>query len=247
MQNKIYYFACLSGGKDSSAMVDLLLKNGYPIDYIIFNDTLAEFPAMYEYLAKFNAHLKASYGREITILKPAVSLEDIIFARAKKGKSEGKIKGAFLPQLGFCDWRLRAKIHPLEKFCRDRNIKKSEIRHYIGITTDEPRRANRKDKTKIYPLLDDFKMSEKDCLEYLKSQNLHNPLYDDFSRTGCAFCPAQNKAAKRILFEKYPQIWAQIKEYERKLAELETKGEAVYNKFWFRNKSISEYEKEFSV
>ncbi|MDA3061640.1 MULTISPECIES: phosphoadenosine phosphosulfate reductase domain-containing protein [unclassified Campylobacter] len=67
---KIYYFACLSGGKDSSAMVDLLLKNGYPIDYIIFNDTLAEFSAMYEYLAKFNAHLKANYGREITISRP---------------------------------------------------------------------------------------------------------------------------------------------------------------------------------
>ncbi|MDA3049294.1 hypothetical protein OFO03_05165 [Campylobacter sp. JMF_02 ED1] len=53
--------------------------------------------------------------------------------------------------------------------------------------------------------------------------------------------------ARIFLFEKYPQIWAQIKEYERKLAELETKGEAVYNKFWFKDKSISEYEKEFLV
>ncbi|WP_026803606.1 phosphoadenosine phosphosulfate reductase domain-containing protein [Aliarcobacter lanthieri] len=46
------YIATISGGKDSVAMTDLLLKNGYPVDYILFYDTFLEFPIMYKYLEK---------------------------------------------------------------------------------------------------------------------------------------------------------------------------------------------------
>ncbi len=46
MSKKIY-IAKLSGGKDSTAMVDLLLRNKYQLDYILFCDTLAEFDEMY--------------------------------------------------------------------------------------------------------------------------------------------------------------------------------------------------------
>ena len=35
MSKKIY-IAKLSGGKDSTAMVDLLLRNNYPLDYILW-------------------------------------------------------------------------------------------------------------------------------------------------------------------------------------------------------------------
>ena len=38
------YIATISFGKDSTVMCDLLLKNGYPVDYIVFTDTLLEFP-----------------------------------------------------------------------------------------------------------------------------------------------------------------------------------------------------------
>ena len=51
MQDLIY-IAKLSGGKDSTAMCDLLLKNNYPLDFILFCDTLAEFDEMYVYLNK---------------------------------------------------------------------------------------------------------------------------------------------------------------------------------------------------
>lgn len=36
------YIATLSGGKDSTAMVDMLLRNQKPLDYIVFKDTLHE-------------------------------------------------------------------------------------------------------------------------------------------------------------------------------------------------------------
>ena len=69
MSKKIY-IAKLSGGKDSTAMVDLLLRNNYPLDYILFCDTLAEFGAMYEYLDKLDAYFKKAYGKSITRTKP---------------------------------------------------------------------------------------------------------------------------------------------------------------------------------
>ena len=42
----------LSGGKDSTAMLLMMLEKGMPVDEIIFCDTGMEFPAMYEHLQR---------------------------------------------------------------------------------------------------------------------------------------------------------------------------------------------------
>ena len=156
--NKIY-IAKISGGKDSTAMVDLLLKNGYPMDYIVFNDTLAEFDEMYAYIDKLDEYFILRYKKSITRLKPKVAIDDILFKTITKGENVGKVKGAFLPQMGFCDWRLYSKMHPQEDFVKSLGFKKSQVMTYLGITTDETHRCNRNDKTLLYPLVDDFKMS----------------------------------------------------------------------------------------
>lgn len=59
------YIATISFGKDSTVMCDLLLKNGYPVDYIVFKDTLMEFPFMYEYKEKVCAYFRERYGKEV--------------------------------------------------------------------------------------------------------------------------------------------------------------------------------------
>ena len=56
------YIAMLSGGRDSTAMVDILLRDNEPLDYIIFSDTTLEFPEMYEYLKKFDKYIQEKYG-----------------------------------------------------------------------------------------------------------------------------------------------------------------------------------------
>ena len=245
-ENGIVYTASLSGGKDSTAMVDLLLKNGYPLDYILFYDTLAEFEEMYEYIDKLDAYFNRRYKIGITRLKPVVTIDEILFQKVgEKSKNAGKIKGAFLPQVGFCDWRLRAKMHPRDKWIKERGFKQSQVKSYVGITIDESHRCNRKDPNLIYPLVDIFKMSENDCKQYLINEDMENPLYRHFSRTGCGFCPAQSKRARYQIYKHYPKVWAQIKEYERRFLELEAGGESVYNKFWFNDISVNDLEKEF--
>lgn len=50
-----YHAVSLSGGKDSTAMLLLMIERGMPIDAVISADTGMEFPEMYEHLAKVDA------------------------------------------------------------------------------------------------------------------------------------------------------------------------------------------------
>lgn len=55
-----------SGGKDSTAMLLLLLERGVTVDEIIFCDTGMEFPELYRHIEKVKEYI----DRPITVLKP---------------------------------------------------------------------------------------------------------------------------------------------------------------------------------
>ncbi len=247
MSDKKIYIAKLSGGKDSTAMVDLLLRNKYPLDYILFCDTLAEFSQMYEYLDKLDAYFKKAYNKSITRTKPKKSIADALFSKVTKGEHKGFIKGAFLPQMGYCDWRLYSKLHTEDDFIKSLGVSKKDVITYLGITIDEVKRADLENSQLKYPLITDFKMTENDCKEYLKERELENPLYRHFTRTGCAFCPAQSMNAKFNLWKHYPKEWERLKTYEKALIEKEKNGEQVYNKYWFNKWSCDELEAKFKA
>ena len=61
------YIATISGGKDSTVMCDLLLKNGYQVDYIVFNNTLIEHKEMYQYINKLEKYFKAVSYTHLTL------------------------------------------------------------------------------------------------------------------------------------------------------------------------------------
>lgn len=46
-----------SGGKDSTAMLLMMLEKDMPIDEIIFCDTGKEFPQMYEHIEKIQKYI----------------------------------------------------------------------------------------------------------------------------------------------------------------------------------------------
>ena len=90
-EDGVIYIATISGGKDSVTMCDLLLKNGYPVDYIIFIDTLQEHNEMYKYINKVNVYFKLRYGKKITVLKPKTTFEDWCFGEVTRGDKKGVI------------------------------------------------------------------------------------------------------------------------------------------------------------
>ena len=225
------YIATISGGKDSVTMCDLLLKNGYPVDYIVFNDTLNEFDEMYQYLDKVEDYFKNRYGKEITRTTPTWTYDEYILGKRTRGKREGVTRGLPTAGDGFCRWRSNSKIEAFDKWVKNGKI--NDYKLYIGITLDETHRANREDKHFLYPLIDNFKMREADCQEYLINQDMENPLYRHFSRTGCANCHFQSDKDFFNIWKHYPKTWKHFVDYEEKVRQLDDVGEE--GRYWFTN------------
>ena len=64
-----YHVVSLSGGKDSTAMLLLMIELGYPIDAVLFADTGMEFPEMYNHLQAVDNYLYKERGIHITVLR----------------------------------------------------------------------------------------------------------------------------------------------------------------------------------
>jgi len=240
------YIATISFGKDSTVMCDLLLKNGYPVDFILFNDTLMEFPMMYEYQKKVEIYFKERYNKEIITTKPTKTFEETIFGIIKtKGAERIRwIRGIPNPMLGFCEWRRDSKVYPQDRIIKEL-IGKEEYKTYIGFTKNEASRKMKGDNF-LYPLVDDFKMTERNCQEYLINQEMENPLYKYFSRTGCGICPAQSDKAWYEVYKHFPETWKHMKLVEKRFDFYKERGYKVVNAFWFVNdKRTEDMEKKF--
>jgi len=194
-----------SGGKDSTAMLLRLLELGEPIDEIIFADSGFEFPELYDYIKRIEKYI----GRSITILQPQEGLFEKWFAgEITRGKYKGKIRG--LPMLvNPCWWTRESKLLPLQKAHKDANIV------YVGIAYDERERMSKVDGKLRYPLVD-WKWTEQDCIDYLNKKGLFNPLYVNFGRLGCFWCPKQGEGSLFVVWKLYPGLWNEMKMMEKK-------------------------------
>ena len=74
----------LSGGKDSSAMLLLMLERDMPIDAVITADTGMEFPEMYEHLGRLDEHLFHERGIHMTVLRHPKGFEWLMFEEPKQ-------------------------------------------------------------------------------------------------------------------------------------------------------------------
>lgn len=209
MQHIVNY----SGGKDSTAMLLRMIEENMQIDEIVFceimatNNIGAEYPEMYAYLDKVDAYLMKNIGKKITRIKSNISFEEQFYTVKQRGKHKGEIYG-FPWNLGaWCNSKLKVKA--LDKYFKS----KGEYISYIGIAYDEPKRVTRLSKNEKAPLYD-WRMTEADCLEYIKKKNLYNPLYDKFKRLGCWFCVKQDLDSLRILRKDYPILWKMLLDWQ---------------------------------
>lgn len=213
------YIATISGGKDSVTMCDLLLKNGYPVDYIIFNDTTNEFEEMYLYIEKLKDYFKKRYKKEIITTKPIRNFKDSILRKVTRSKTfsrNGQYVGIPVANgEAMCHLRKTLKIDPTEKWIR-KNIK-GNYKKYIGYTIDEKSRATNTKGNEIYPLIDFFNMSEVDCKQYLINQEMENYLYKHFTRTGCKHCPYKSEADWWKIYHYFRKDFNEAKEIEKEL------------------------------
>ena len=87
MNTDVLHVVSLSGGKDSTAMLLLMLERGFPVDAVLNADTGMEFPEMYEHLKRVDEHLFRERGLHITTLKSPKSFEYLMFDEPKQKPS----------------------------------------------------------------------------------------------------------------------------------------------------------------
>lgn len=205
------YVVSFSGGKDSTAMLLRLLEEGRPVDDIVFCDTTAEFPQMYEHIAQVEKYI----GRKITILRPEHDFEYMMLEyEKKKGKSKGQ-KG-----YGWPNRRARwcTSYFKREQINRYLGKIKNDVAQYIGVAADEIIRThNNKDgRTLIYPLVE-WGMTERDCLQYCYDRGFTwGGLYEKFNRLSCYLCPMKSLNELRIIRRDFPELWKHMMELDER-------------------------------
>jgi 3'-phosphoadenosine 5'-phosphosulfate sulfotransferase (PAPS reductase)/FAD synthetase len=235
------HLAMLSGGRDSTAMTLMILEQGLPLDYIVFCDTGIEHDAMYEYIDKLDSFFKRKYGIKITRLKPKHTFDEYIREPRAKGEYVGKTRGtpAFLDM---CFWRRESKQYPYERWLKSLSIKLEDTVQYVGFVYGEQSRVEAMPKYCEAPLYESG-LKEIDVQRYLEENEMENPLYRDFNRTGCAICPKQGIKDKYVLWSKYPKIWEYMSKTEQELNADENKT-GVYPR-WHIDLFIEDMEKQF--
>ena len=87
MKTNTFHAVSLSGGKDSTAMLLLMIERDMPIDMVLTADTGMEFPEMYEHLDRLDDYLYRERGIHLTMLRHPKGFEWMMFEEPKKRAS----------------------------------------------------------------------------------------------------------------------------------------------------------------
>lgn len=233
MEQKPYYIASCSCGKDSLAMVYKLIAQNKPLDEIVFYDTGMEFLAIYRNWEVLKLYAKACRIK-CTTLKPECEFLYDMLKREVKNRDGSGVHYGYSWCGGVCRWGTTAKLKALDKYCEERGAT-----CYVGIAADEQQRLQKERKPyKLFPL-NEWGMTESDCLDYCRACNIgwrENgvELYDILDRVSCWCCGNKN------LWELY-NIWRYLPEYWERLKGLQSQIERPFKKAY----SIFDLEKKF--
>ena len=193
-----------SGGKDSTAMLLMMLEKGMQVDRIICVDTTKEFSAMYRHIQKVQSMLSI----EIEIIKI-----DFDYWFSEHIKTKGRIGeiGYGWPNI-FNRWCTALKRDAAKK------LKNKDDIDFHGIAYDEKERTIKNKGKEIirYPLVE-WHITEKQALEYCYSKGFDwEGLYTKFHRVSCWCCPLSRIGELRVLYNDFPELWAELIEMDKK-------------------------------
>lgn len=217
----------LSGGKDSTAMLLMMLERDMRVDKIICADTGMEFPGMEEHLRKVERYT----GRSITYIRHPDGFEHMMFDHVmKKGERKGEAGyGWARPKARWCTSKLKEDL--IAKYLRSLSAG-AQLVQYIGIAADEPHRV----KDLRYPLVE-WGVTEKEALEYCYAHGFDwGGLYELFDRVSCWCCPLKNLSELRNLRKFFPDLWERLLDMDAR----------SYNSFKI-NSTVAQLEKRFAA
>ena len=222
------YIASISFGKDSLAMLLLLIKNKYNIDEVIFYDTGMEFQAIYDTRDKVRKLLE-KLGIKYTELKPEIPFIDKML-NIEVHKRDGSIQFGYGLCGGRCRWGTTEKNKTIEKYLKEQYGQ--DYKEFIGIACDETVRIEKeRNEHKLLPLLD-WKMTEQDCLEYCYNSGFYWKengvrLYDVLDRVSCWCCGNKNKKELENMRVYLPEYYLKYIDILKKIKKNNKKGIVV--------------------
>jgi len=182
----------LSGGKDSTAMLLIMIEKKIKVGHIVFFDTGWEYPGMIEHIDRLENYI----GREIIRLKYKISFDESI---KKWGFPSFKRR-----------WCTDRKVKTINKYCK----KYKPFIQWIGFSYDECKRI-KKTIGYCYPLID-WKITEEDALKYCYDKGFDwGGLYEHFRRVSCWCCPLQPLKELKALWKNFPEYWQKLIEMQK--------------------------------
>ena len=207
------HIASVSFGKDSLAMLLLLLEKGMPLDEVIFYNSEMEFQAIYDIRDRMRPVLEQR-GIRFTEVKP-----DAPFLYYMLEKPINSRKNGFHHGYGWCGgpcrWGTKLKMNALDSLALDAE------KHYVGIAADELDRLEKLKAPKCSPLAE-AGMTEADCLEYCYQRGFfweENDvrLYDILDRVSCWCCKNKNRKELKAIYQYLPHYWSRLKELQAQI------------------------------
>ena len=219
---RLRHIANVSFGKDSLAMLLMLIEKKYPLDEVIFYDTSKEFHAIYNLRDKVKPLLE-SKGITFTQLEPPKPFDYMMFDTPKRNGANGYGWCG-----GRCRWGTGYKTSALDKHGRGAFV-------YIGIAADETARL-KKDygNRKLLPLVE-WGMTEQDCLQYCYSKGYDwnengVELYSILDRVSCWCCRNKNLRELKGIYQHLPGYWQKLKDIQARLPDpMKGEGKSVFD------------------
>lgn len=217
--NDTFSAVSLSGGKDSSCLLILMIEKGLPIDSVLYADTSMEFPEMENHIAKLDDFLFRERGLHITTLRHPHGFEWLMFDEPKQKPSclENRARLGIPPygngwpgmKVRWCTGQL--KTHLLTKEVNRLKSEKSAL-HFVGIAADEAQRC----KKEQYPLVE-WGITEAEALKICYDHGFDwGGLYEIYHRVSCWCCPFQRVGELRNLRHHHPELWARLLDLDKR-------------------------------
>ena len=215
----------VSGGKDSTAMLLLMIERNMPIDVVLYADTGMEFPEMKEHMQKLDELLFRERGLHITTLRHPHGFEWMMF-------EEPKVRPASIenrqrlgvpaygngwpgPKVRWCTGHLKTKL--VDKFLNQMKGERRAIQ-FVGIAADESHRC-KGNTHKRYPLVE-WGITEAQALQICYDKGFDwGGLYKIYNRCSCWCCPLQRIGELRKLRQYHPDLWRRLLDMDRRAVE----------------------------
>jgi 3'-phosphoadenosine 5'-phosphosulfate sulfotransferase (PAPS reductase)/FAD synthetase len=184
-----------SGGKDSMAMLLLMIEKNEPIHSVVYFDTEREFPEIKTHIKKVVSALNSAAVKLQTVRHWA----GFDFLEARYGRPH--------PSGGWC---AGAKIKGLNRYMRLMLKDNPDIVECIGFSADEQKRADRiaKKWPVRFPLIERG-ITEKMALEYCYDNGyFFSGIYGwmPSKRVSCYDCPKQSKKDWEAIKKHHPEL-----------------------------------------